>query len=248
MFRDREFFIDIKPFDGFVILGDGCTKLPIEGIGSIAITIDDHYLIIPDVRFAPSLSESIYSLLQHIKQPGRGLQSSFETGLHISFPGFITAAIVGQHDIYLNGVPMHTSTPIGLTDSLHSTGVNSEINVCCHATQSTSSIESQSKDMANLLKSLRRYYESVRSHRELNIPVPAGFRQRNHLQQLYHSFTPPRKARAQLLSDISADVTEDTVGLLSHIQSNDILSSSTVSPDIDQPNTDESSTVPVPLL
>jgi len=102
--------------------------------------------------------------------------------------------------------------------------------------------------MANLLKSLRRYYESVRSHRELNIPVPAGFRQRNHLQQLYHSFTPPRKARAQLLSDISADVTEDTVGLLSHIQSNDILSSSTVSPDIDQPNTDESSTVPVPLL
>jgi hypothetical protein len=62
MFKEPEFFTTMNSYDGHVLLGDGCTKLPILGIGTVNLTIDDHPIIIHDVRFVASLSESMYSL------------------------------------------------------------------------------------------------------------------------------------------------------------------------------------------
>ena len=105
MFKETEFFEDITPFSGHVILGDGKTKLNIQGIGTVLCRIGDNVLQINDVQYVPELVESIYSLLLHIKQPQHGLQSTFDQGLHIKFPLFHTQALVGTNDIYLPITP-----------------------------------------------------------------------------------------------------------------------------------------------
>jgi hypothetical protein len=61
------------------------------------------------VRYIPDLSESVYSVFQHIQSPGHKLESSYEGGLHIIFPELRTKANIGQHDIYLDVRPMNTT-------------------------------------------------------------------------------------------------------------------------------------------
>jgi len=82
----------MEPANGFVTLGDGQTKLQIQGIGTVKCIIDGQDIFIKDFHFVPELSESIYSLLQHIKQPNHGLHSSYETGLYLKFPNFRSKA------------------------------------------------------------------------------------------------------------------------------------------------------------
>jgi hypothetical protein len=105
MFKEKEFFSSILPATGNVLLGDGKTSLTIKGIGMVHCRVDEHQLMIPNVQYIPDLGESIYSLFQHIKSPGHGLNSSFERGLSIIFPSFETKAVIGHHDIYLDAVP-----------------------------------------------------------------------------------------------------------------------------------------------
>lgn len=78
MFRDVEFFTELSPVTGNVILGDGKTFVPISGIGVISLVIDGHPISIPDVRFVPALAENIYSLFCHNKQPEHGYMVSFD--------------------------------------------------------------------------------------------------------------------------------------------------------------------------
>jgi hypothetical protein len=78
--------VTLSPAKGKVLLGDGKISLPIQGIGTVQCRVGDHQLVIPNVRYIPTLGESIYSLFQHIKSPGHGLNSSFEGGLSIKFP------------------------------------------------------------------------------------------------------------------------------------------------------------------
>jgi hypothetical protein len=49
MFKDKEFFSSILPATGKVILGDGVTSLPIEGVGTVKchpsrITMNEDYI------------------------------------------------------------------------------------------------------------------------------------------------------------------------------------------------------------
>jgi hypothetical protein len=83
MFRDREFFSSLLPATGKVILGDGKTSLPIEGVGTVKCLIGSNELTIENVRCIPTLSESIYSLFLHVKLPQHGINSSFESGLSL---------------------------------------------------------------------------------------------------------------------------------------------------------------------
>jgi hypothetical protein len=76
MFREKEFFLHILPSSGNVILGDGKTSLPIKGVGTVQCRVGTEILTIPNVRYIPDLSESIYSLFQHIQSPGHKLESS----------------------------------------------------------------------------------------------------------------------------------------------------------------------------
>jgi hypothetical protein len=80
MFKEKEFFESLVPAIGSVILGDGTTRLPIHGVGTVKFFIGDQLLRLDNVRYVPSLSESIYSFFLRIKQPNHGLESSFEGG------------------------------------------------------------------------------------------------------------------------------------------------------------------------
>lgn len=60
MFNDLSFFDDIQQASGKVILGDGITCVPIQGIGNIRLKFVDN-ITIKDVRYVPDLAESIYS-------------------------------------------------------------------------------------------------------------------------------------------------------------------------------------------
>ena len=104
-------FESITPATGHVILGDGKTSIKILGVGTVKCCIGDNILSINNVCYVPELSESIYSLFQHIQLPGHGIKSSFEDGLFIVFPTFQTRAIIGQSDIYLDAIPIDSKVP-----------------------------------------------------------------------------------------------------------------------------------------
>ncbi len=78
MFREKEFFESITPATGHVRLGDGKTIIKISGVGTVECCIGDNILSINSVHYIPELSESIYSLFQHIQSPGHGLKSSLK--------------------------------------------------------------------------------------------------------------------------------------------------------------------------
>jgi len=94
MFKELEFFTKLLPATGKVILGDGKTNLSIQGVGTVRCLVDGHELFIDNVRYIPELSESIYSLFQHIQSPGHALHSSFADGLFVTYPSLTTYAEV----------------------------------------------------------------------------------------------------------------------------------------------------------
>jgi hypothetical protein len=138
------------------------------------------FLSINNVRWVPDLSESVYSLFLHIQCPNHRVSSSFENGLTIYFPEFHTQAIVGTTDIYLDAVPCYEvmSTSVDLQE-IDTTPVSS---TCNHITQFQTDIDIESSKIDQLLLSLRRYYNDVKTKRQLNLEVPAGFRRRTQWQ------------------------------------------------------------------
>jgi len=225
MFREREFFTTLVPTTGKVILGDGKTILPIQGVGQIRCIVGDQDLIIDNVRFVPDLAESIYSLFLHIKQQNHGVQSSFADGLYLKFPNFATKTIVGAADIYLDAQPHPENPNYQYVLPSSSTDAIVPLVYCQHTT--VTDIESSSKSSDNLLKSLRQYYSEVKSKRQLNLDVPAGFRSASALQKDFQVFTPPCKAwsanicNTSTLSDIASDtpVLDSTITTFSSMES-----------------------------
>jgi len=119
---DRSFFETLQPASGTVLLGDGVTTLSIQGVGSVRCKVGPNVLHIRNVQFIPDLSESIYSLFQHIQTKEHGLESSYDDGLFIIFPSFRMKAIIGTDDIYLDFLPDTDST---VDSSSTSTSINS---------------------------------------------------------------------------------------------------------------------------
>jgi hypothetical protein len=84
--------------------------------------------------------------------------------------------------------------------------------VCRNVTQLDGSSKLQPKSDTNILKCLREYYSDVTTKRQLNLNVPAGFRQRTNLQRDFHEFLPPGKLRSAAepsdIPSISPETTE----------------------------------------
>lgn len=190
MFKEREFFSHLIPASGRVLLGDGKAVLSIQGIGTVQCFIDGHLLTLENVRYIPDLSESIYSLFLHIQHPNHGLQSSFESGLFVSFPNFTTKALIGEHDIYLNMIPTTSNFQSkGGTSSNYLLPMVSipEESVCINFKQFQSDIQRETDYFDNLLEELRHYYETVKTRHQLNLEIPAGFRETTrHVKQFRH--------------------------------------------------------------
>jgi hypothetical protein len=108
-------------------------------------------------------------------------------------------------------------------------------------------VSQECKKLDNLLSSLRQYYKDVKTKRQLNLDVPAGFRQSSDLQRQFRTLTPPRKA-SQIYSTIPSDNTN-----ASHLQSSitDTCSSSETMDQLTNNTnsiTNNSSMVVVPIL
>jgi hypothetical protein len=167
----------------------------VKGIGTVKCKIGDHVLCLENVQYIPDLSESIYSLFLHIRSPGHGLHSTFDDGLFILFPTFRTKAILGTDDIYLDAAPFHL--PSDQVDCNSSIGGDFDDNTsifCRNVKRFQTEVEQESKNLDNIMKHLRRYYKEIKTNRQLNLEVPAGFRQSSTLQQDYHPFLLPQKS------------------------------------------------------
>jgi len=142
MFKKREFFANLVPTQGKVILGDGKTTLDIQGIGQIKCIVGNNTLVIDNVRYVPNLAESIYSLFLHIKQQHHGVQSLFDDGLPLKFPNFTTKTVVGHDDIYLDALPHPENHATFYLDfSMLSTSHDYRANICHHTTLQENNVE-----------------------------------------------------------------------------------------------------------
>ena len=90
-----ELFINISPYAGpnpFVTLGDGKTKLPIKGIGTIEFeTITGNKLRFHHVIYVPDLDVPLFSIKQHMRYVGCYEHSQNNT-CYIAFPSTIIKA------------------------------------------------------------------------------------------------------------------------------------------------------------
>jgi len=105
------------------------------------------------------------------------LNSSFENGLFIGFPNFVTKALVGEHDIYIDARPKFTEYMSSDSDSSSVITTLPDHLVCRKLQDFQSRLSNETTYLDNVLLELRRYYDTVKSKRQLNMEVPAGFRQ-----------------------------------------------------------------------
>jgi len=156
--------------------------------------------LIPDVRFVPSLAENIYSLFCHIQCKDHGLHSSFSEGLYIVFPDFQTKAILGENDIYVDAIP---GTSVQGLSALPPKQL-STMSICRNMSHFENEVQKESVKVDHLLASLRCYYQDIKTKRQLNMEIPAGFRQDNDYQLLV------RDAHLYHLSQATPDLAVDT--------------------------------------
>jgi len=189
MFRDREFFVNIQPSSGTVYLGDGKTALSIQGVSPVQCKIGTETLTLHNVRYIPTLSESIYSLFQHVQSPGHRLESSYEKGLYIIFPSFKTKAIISSHDIYLDATPLSLE---GVSNECSSPLRPIPVSVCHDLTVFQNDIKVETDRLDTILRDLRQYFTDVKTKRKLDLDVPSGFRRQSLQQKNARLYTPPR--------------------------------------------------------
>jgi hypothetical protein len=207
MFRDKAFFKSLQPASGNVILGDGKTSLPIQGIGTILLQFVQHVVSVPNVRYVPDLAESICSLFSHIKCHGHELHSSFEDGLFLGFLMFCSKAIVGSHDIYLDAVPVSTQSVLSPSGSDSVTSVS----VCTSLSHLSDDAIVEPSEQDNLIYQLHQYYHDVKTKRQLNFEVPAGFRQTGFFQRnLKDHCTATNTSDLPIISMLYEESTQDS--------------------------------------
>jgi hypothetical protein len=242
MFKECEFFTKLTPAMGKVILADGKTVLPIQGVGTVKCLVDGHELTINNVRYISDLSESLYSLFLHIQHPRQGVHSSFEKGLFLTFPNFTTKALIGDHDIYIDMVPLQ-SLQVGISSSSSLCGIDQLIdfpqrNICHHIKNFQSDLQVETDYLDNLLSDLRNYYKTIKTRHQLNLEVPAGFRESsNHVKQIHH-----------YLSMMHSDSLDHPVDPLISSSSSNIIDDSNVIVDTITDTNESSPTIDIPII
>jgi hypothetical protein len=251
MFRNKEFFTSLLPATGKVFLGDGKTCLPILCVGTVKCYIGVHEHTIENIRYVPTLLESVHSLFLHMKQPEHGIESSFERDLFLKFPLFQTQAVIGINDLYLDAVPLENIR----NDSVSRPSVtSSSAPVCCHITDFQKDIMHETDHSDHLLLSLQQYYDTVKTKHQLQFEVPAGFCQEStHQKQLKSFILDQRQSVLNDSSSSSAAVNTTSAIEASICQDLDQDISTKVSEpgDIVHQNINTSSahdTVPIPII
>jgi hypothetical protein len=141
---------------------------------------------------------------------------------------------------YIDMVPLQ-SLQGGLSSSSSLCGVDHLVdspqrNICHHIKNFQSDLQVETNYLYNLLSDLRNYYKTIKTCHQLNLEVPAGFRESsNHVKQLCHylskmhsdSLDPPVDP---LISSLSLNIIDDN-----NVIVDDITDTKKSSPTIDIP-------------
>jgi hypothetical protein len=88
---------------------------PVLGKGTAIVSLNGKRLLIRDVLHDPALRIPLYSLWAHLRQRVCGFVGSFDTGMHVYFPGVVLSVDMST-DCHLSYKPLGKSAPLS---SLH---------------------------------------------------------------------------------------------------------------------------------
>ena len=89
MVPDRGAFISYKSIQGLRVRMGNNSFAPVLGRGTAIISLNGQHLLIRHVLHVPGLWVPLYSLRAHLSQSGCGFLGSYDTGMHVSFPGVV---------------------------------------------------------------------------------------------------------------------------------------------------------------
>jgi hypothetical protein len=115
MVPDHSAFISYKSVHGLQVRMGNNSFAPILGHGTAIILLNGQRLLIQNVLYVPGLWVPLYSLCTHLCQVGCGFLGSYETGMHIYFPG-IVLTVDTSLDCHLSYKPLGKTAPLS---SLH---------------------------------------------------------------------------------------------------------------------------------
>ena len=115
MLPDRSAFISYKSVRSLRVRMGNNSYAPVLGRGTAIISLNGQRLLIRNVLHVPALRVPLYSLRAHLRQRGCGFVGSFDTGMHVYFPGVVLSVDMST-DCHLSYEPLGKSAPLS---SLH---------------------------------------------------------------------------------------------------------------------------------
>eukprot|EP00957_Ditylum_brightwellii_P155875 11865974-Ditylum_brightwellii.AAC.1 len=93
MFNTNTVFVNLLVMEqtSIVLLRDGLISLPVKGIGTTAIYVNNKPIILPNSLYVTDLEVSLYSILEHARHKGNTFSSDFSEQHILSWPN--TSAI-----------------------------------------------------------------------------------------------------------------------------------------------------------
>jgi hypothetical protein len=89
MVPDRGAFISYKSIHGLRVRMGNNSFAPVLGRGTAIISLNGQRLLIRNVLHVPGLRVPLYSLRAHLRQSSCGFLGSYNTGMHMYFPGVV---------------------------------------------------------------------------------------------------------------------------------------------------------------
>ena len=89
MVPDRGAFISYKSIHGLRVRMGNNSFAPVLGRGTGIISLNGQRLLIRNVLHVPGLRAPLHSLWAHLRQSGCGFLGSYDTGMHVYFPGVV---------------------------------------------------------------------------------------------------------------------------------------------------------------
>jgi hypothetical protein len=170
------------------------------------------------------------------------LESSFEGGLLLKFPDFTTKAIIGRDDIYLDFKTASSTNTFDVNAASSFQDMVTSTNFCRKISDFQEHLEHESDYLDYVLSQLHQYYTTVRTKRQLNFDLPAGFRKTSQHQQntayCRHLSKSPFANKLDHVTSLDESTIHDSESSPLDSLSNDtsfqntILSSSTIHPPI----------------
>ena len=115
MLPDRLAFISYKSVRSLRVRMGNNSYAPVLGRGTAIVSLNGKRLLIRNVLHVPALRIPLYSLRAHLRQRGCGFVGSFDTGMHVYFPGVVLSVDMST-DCHLSYEPLGKSAPLS---SLH---------------------------------------------------------------------------------------------------------------------------------